>query len=276
MQCCTSGLSGSSLGMDALSIQRGTANTHECLRGNTGKITSIQNWVSPDFVQHALEAFKYAEGAELASLSLYKNGQWLGRLVLQGCVHSTPTARGQICHYCCKRVICTLNEKQHCTSLGKKEESQPGGLRVEPTSHIYLLHTRTRNAQRSCFPKFILVSLTAGSVEYPPCAIHLLSLRPGLFSQWVSLHIKWKQKMFSGQLLVAWSAESWNAAGSGLPLPFPAPFHSWTALVLLPQIKRQPAFSLPAAGENWDSILCTELQNRPEQQVNKHCVLFII
>lgn len=75
MQCCMPGLSGSSLGMDALSIQRGTANTHECLRGNTGKITSIQNWVSPDFVQHALEAFKHAEGAELASLSLYKNGQ---------------------------------------------------------------------------------------------------------------------------------------------------------------------------------------------------------
>lgn len=56
--------------------------------------------------------------------------------------------RGEVCHYCCKRVICTQNEKQvkqHCTSLGKKEETQPGGLRVEPTLTRYLLDTRTSN-----------------------------------------------------------------------------------------------------------------------------------
>lgn len=161
------------------------------------------------------------------------------------CFHSTPTARGEICHYCCKRVVCRQNEKQvkqPCTSLGKKEETQPGGLRVEPTLHRYLLDTRSRNTQRSCSPKLIPVSPIGDTgVKYPPCAIQLLSLR--LYSSISGFHFILSESK---------SENCWFHGMLRAGMLLPQCCHSWTALVLLPQIKSQPAFSLPASRETWD------------------------
>lgn len=243
---------------------------------------SIQHWISPDFVQHPLEAFKHAEGAELLSLSFHKNGKWLAgwscRLSLlvftalpqHGERFVIIAAKGSFAH----RMKSRLNSTAQAW-VRKRKPSQEG-WEWSPHYTGICWTPGPETLRRSCFPEFILMSLTAGTgVKSPPCATQLLSLRPVLFYQWVSLHMEWKQKMFSGQVLVPWSAESWNA--SVLPLPFLVPFHSWTALVLLPQVKRQPAFSLPAARETWDFSQQHFVHTAPKQTwaASQHIVCFV-
>lgn len=91
--------------------------------------------------------------------------------------------------------------------------------------------------------------------------------------------------MFSGQLLIPWSAESWNAVASepsrvctaATAIPSALPLMD---LLVLHYSHRQKGSQLSASqllgkpGTFLNSILYTELQNTPEQWVNKcHALL---
>lgn len=146
---------------------------------------------------------------------------------------------------------------------------------MEPTWQRHLLDTRSRNAQRSCFPRLTPVSPTAGTgVKYPPCATQLLSLRPALFYQWFHPISSESKEGSVGSCCFH------GVQRAGMPQCHSQCPSLRDCSCIAPTVKRQPQLSASQMQGKprtfLKTFLHTELQHRPEQQVNKCHVLFIL